>query len=87
MATHSSILSWRIPWTEELGGLHAVSPWSHKESDMTERPTLMSGFRVIALYSQNFTSTVTVCFEFKFINLFCFLCREDPLAFAQELVW
>ena len=21
MATHSSILSWRIPWTEELGGL------------------------------------------------------------------
>ena len=22
MATHSSILAWRIPWTEELGGLH-----------------------------------------------------------------
>ena len=21
MAKHSSILSWRIPWTEELGGL------------------------------------------------------------------
>ena len=21
MATHSSILAWRIPWTEELGGL------------------------------------------------------------------
>ena len=21
MATHSSILTWRIPWTEELGGL------------------------------------------------------------------
>ena len=24
MATHSSILVWRIPWTEEPGGLHAV---------------------------------------------------------------
>ena len=24
MATHSSILAWRIPWTEEPGGLHAV---------------------------------------------------------------
>ena len=24
MATHSSILAWRIPWTEELGGLHTV---------------------------------------------------------------
>ena len=21
MATHSNILTWRIPWTEELGGL------------------------------------------------------------------
>ena len=33
MATHSSILAWRIPWTEERGGLH---PWGRKESDTTE---------------------------------------------------
>ena len=33
MVTHSSILSWRIPWTEELVG---YSPWGHKESDMPE---------------------------------------------------
>ena len=33
MATHSSILAWRIPWTEELGGLQSMG---HKESDMTE---------------------------------------------------
>ena len=24
MATHSGILAWRIPWTEEPGGLHTV---------------------------------------------------------------
>ena len=24
MATHSSILAWRIPWTEEPGGLQSV---------------------------------------------------------------
>ena len=24
MATHSNILAWRIPWTEEPGGLHIV---------------------------------------------------------------
>ena len=24
MATHSSILAWRIPWTEEHGGLPAL---------------------------------------------------------------
>ena len=30
MATHSSIVAKRIPWTEEPG----YSPWGHKESDM-----------------------------------------------------
>ena len=24
MATHSRILTWRIPWTEELGGLQSM---------------------------------------------------------------
>ena len=24
MATHPSILAWRIPWTEELGGLQSM---------------------------------------------------------------
>ena len=33
MATHSSILAWRIPRTEEPGGLESLG---HKESDMTE---------------------------------------------------
>ena len=28
MVTHSSILAWRIPWTEESGG---YSPWGHKQ--------------------------------------------------------
>ena len=34
MATHSSILAWRIPWTEEPGGLQSTG---RKESDTTER--------------------------------------------------
>ena len=33
MATHSSILVWKIPRTEEPAG---YSPWGHKELDMTE---------------------------------------------------
>ena len=33
IAAHSSILAWRIPWTEELVG---YSPWGHKESDAIE---------------------------------------------------
>ena len=34
MATHYSILAWRIPWAEEHGGL---SPRGRKESDTTEQ--------------------------------------------------
>ena len=34
MATHSNILAWRIPWTEELGGLESTG---RKELDTTER--------------------------------------------------
>ena len=44
MATHSSILAWRIPWTEEPGG--PGGPWGHKELDMTERRTLSLSFWV-----------------------------------------
>jgi len=33
MATHSSILAWRISWTEESG---SYSPWDRKESDTIE---------------------------------------------------
>ena len=31
MAIHSSILTWRIPWT--------VEPWNHKKLEMTEQLT------------------------------------------------
>ena len=27
MVTHSSILTWRIPWTEEPGGLQSMTEW------------------------------------------------------------
>ena len=33
MATHSGILAWRIPWTEEPGGLQSMGS---QESDMSE---------------------------------------------------
>ena len=33
MATHSSILAWKIPWQRSLVG---YSPWGGKESETTE---------------------------------------------------
>ena len=35
MATHSSILAWRIPWTEEPGGVQSIG--SHRVGH--DRPT------------------------------------------------
>ena len=44
MATHSSILAWRIPWTGESGRLQSVGL---KESDTTERLSLHFFLKVI----------------------------------------
>ena len=44
LATHSSILAWRIPWTEELGGLQTV----HEVAKTIERLTHFSGSQVWA---------------------------------------
>ena len=40
LATHSSILAWKMSWTER--SLVGCSPWGRKESDMTEQQTWVS---------------------------------------------
>ena len=40
MVTHSSIVAWKIPRTEEPGGLQSMG---RKESDMTERLSMHTG--------------------------------------------
>ena len=43
MATQSSILAWRIPWTEELGGSQRVRPserLTHTNSFILEKGTV-----------------------------------------------
>ena len=42
MATHSSILAWKIPWTEETGRLWSIG---HKESDTTEQLSMQTGLK------------------------------------------
>ena len=43
MATHSSILAWRIPWTEEPGGLQSLGSqrvrhdWTYMQPPLTKR--------------------------------------------------
>ena len=44
MATHSSILAWRIPWTEEPGGL-----WSMGSQELDTTEVCMRAYISIAL--------------------------------------
>ena len=51
MATHFSILTWRIPWTEEPGG---PPSWGRKESNMTERLILIfQSSMIVSIYQSN----------------------------------
>ena len=40
MATHSSILAWRIPWTEEPGGLQSIGSQRVRHERVTKHSTL-----------------------------------------------
>ena len=53
MVTHSSILAWKIPWTEESGGLQSMGP---KELDTTEH---LTKYIYIYIYIHTHTHTHT----------------------------
>ena len=61
-ATHSSILAWKIPWTEEPGGLQSMGVT--KESDMTEQLHFLGSFAFLMYFS--------VFSIFLKMNMFCF---------------
>ena len=59
MATHSSILAWKVSWTEEPGGYR---PRGHKESDMTEHThTNTHGATYIVILGLGFINIVCMC--------------------------
>ena len=54
MATHSNILAWRIPWTEEPSGLY--SPWGHKDFLVIKQQqacTFLRAFVLVVLAAWN----------------------------------
>ena len=60
MATHSSILAWRILWTEEPGGLQSMGSQRISHSPTTERLTL-SNINVAAAAAKSLQSCPTLC--------------------------
>ena len=52
METHSSVLSWRIPWTEEPGGLQSMgSP--RVDHDLATKPHLLDPAIIKTEHSKN----------------------------------
>ena len=47
MATHSSILAWRVPWTEEPGGLQSMR--SKSRTRLSDSTTTTSSSCIIGL--------------------------------------
>ena len=57
MATHSSILAWRIPWTEEPSRLHGVA-----ESDTTKMTSLsLRSLDILSVLISSFGSSYCGC--------------------------
>ena len=50
MATHSSILAWRLPWTEEPGELHTVHGVARVRCDLATKPYQEVYFTSIPTY-------------------------------------
>ena len=71
MATHSSILAWEIPWTEEPGGLQSMGLQRVQHSLATEQACL------ILIYHEKEAGTIQawqyfVCYQAEFFMLVLF---------------
>ena len=76
MATHSSILAWRFPWTEEPGGLQSMGS---QESDTTEQISHHhSGLFALGKVSKS----TTIKQKIHVANT-----RECPIRMSEKTTW
>ena len=79
MATHSNILAWRIPWTEEPGRLQPMESQRISIVPISALPNLIYKSRVIRIKVPQVFFCLFVCFNVKieklmlkfFLILFC----------------
>ena len=81
MATHSSTLAWRIPWTEEAGRLQSIG---RKESDTTEA-TEHSFSELLASPQSLLQSKISA--SFGFLSFFFFFSWLDHTACQMSVPW
>ena len=60
MATHSSILAWRIPWTEEPGGLQSMETQGQTR---LSNVALCSKVNMVCCRANSVTASLKVTFQ------------------------
>ena len=75
MATHSSILTWEIPWTEEPSGLHFMGYQKNQththESDTTQQLNNSSANKTNALHQRVMPAVLYLNFCLSHLDLHC----------------
>ena len=51
IATHSSILAWGIPWTEEPGGVQSMGPQRVRHNLVTKQQRCCAPFFIFIMYT------------------------------------
>ena len=54
MATHSSVLAWRIPWTEEPGGPQSMGSQKSRQDLVTKQQHIWRSCYVLGTYVSSF---------------------------------
>ena len=78
MATHSSLLAWKIAWTEQPGG--PGGSWGHSESDMPGR--LSTNMHTIIQYSPHLLEPNGLL-----ISIMCIQNTHFCLALAEKTIF
>ena len=79
MATHSGILAWRLPGTEEPGGLPSMGSHrvGHNWSDAAASSMLLQQLRVPTLFNHEITIKGMVISKQKKVPFLSIVCGEE----------
>ena len=91
MTTHSSILSWRIPWTEEPGGLQSTGSQRIRQDWMT----LTSTSSVISIIHQFNIQFIKISLSLlwvaslakQLVDHSCWMHQERALSCGRQSIW
>ena len=76
MATHSSILAWRIPWTEEPVELQSIE-LQKSQTRLSDQTTTNEAPRTYLAHSRYRSFTISFCYHYGF-------CLRDLTSFSSH---